>query len=450
METTEDRRWVERLTWTRIPTPSGEYHLALYSNGTDEREHMALVAGDVAGRSDVPVRIHSECLTGDVFGSLRCDCGRQLEQAMSLIGREGRGVVIYLRQEGRGIGLLDKLRAYDLQDEGYDTVDANLALGHEIDEREYDIAAGILRELDVQSVRLLTNNPVKVSALRELGVVVSGRVPVVAGVTPENYRYIQTKIARLHHVIDHADPPARERAGGTPITAAELMTAPVVKVNGYRRPSVTISYAQCLDGSIAARGGRRMRISGDQSMKMTHRLRAGHDAILIGIGTALADDPRLTVRLVSGPNPQPVVVDSKLRLPTSAKLFTHGTGEPWIVTSNAADGKRQRQLEAAGATVIRVSCDGTGEIDLAQMLAALATRGIRSVMVEGGSRMIAGFLSTRLVDLVVVTLSTRLVGGLRVFGENGDAPELGHPRLGNIHYQRMGEDVVLWGEPAWD
>ena len=192
---------VQQLACARIPTDFGEFQLCLYENDKDDKEHLALVMGDVRDE-DVLVRVHSECFTGDVLGSRRCDCGDQLHGAMRIIGEAGRGVIVYLRQEGRGIGLLDKLRAYNLQDEGYDTVDANLMLGHQADEREYDVAAAILIDLGVRSVRLLTNNPDKVTSLKALGIQVSERVPIQAPVHPENAFYLSTKAIRMRHQLD--------------------------------------------------------------------------------------------------------------------------------------------------------------------------------------------------------------------------------------------------------
>ena len=156
-------------TSARIPTANGEFTLSLYQTTVDDKEHLALVVGNVAQQENVLVRIHSECFTGDVLGSLRCDCGPQLNQAMQLIASESAGVILYLRQEGRGIGLRNKLRAYNLQDEGYDTVDANLLLGHEADERDYSVAALMLHDLGVRSLRLLTNNPAKIESLAAAG-----------------------------------------------------------------------------------------------------------------------------------------------------------------------------------------------------------------------------------------------------------------------------------------
>jgi len=192
---------VERLTCSRIPTAHGEFSLCLYANNQDDKDHLALVMGEVEGQPDVLVRIHSECFTGDVLGSQRCDCGPQMDAALRLIANDGRGVLIYLRQEGRGIGLRDKLRAYNLQDQGYDTVEANWMLGHEADERNYSLAAAILEDLGPRSVRLLTNNPEKLQALRDLGIAVVDRVPLETEVTVENAEYLRAKASRLNHFL---------------------------------------------------------------------------------------------------------------------------------------------------------------------------------------------------------------------------------------------------------
>jgi GTP cyclohydrolase II len=191
-----------RVTSARIPTEKGEFQLCLYSNDCDNKEHLALVMGEVSGKQNVLVRVHSECFTGDVLGSRRCDCGEQLERAIALIAEAGAGVLVYLRQEGRGIGLFNKLLAYNLQDSGMDTVDANLALGHQADERDYTIAAGILQDLGVKSVRLLTNNLLKVEALRQLGIPVVRRVPLQTKANPDNVLYLQTKARRMNHLLN--------------------------------------------------------------------------------------------------------------------------------------------------------------------------------------------------------------------------------------------------------
>ncbi|BCJ35589.1 riboflavin biosynthesis protein RibBA [Actinocatenispora thailandica] len=193
---------VERVVGTRLPTPYGQFRAVGYRSLLDDTEQIALVAGDVGDGEDVLVRVHSECLTGDVFGSLRCDCGPQLDAALRTVAAEGRGVVVYLRgHEGRGIGLLSKLRAYHLQDGGADTVDANLALGLPADARDYGIGAQILADLGVRSIRLLTNNPDKWTALAGYGLRIAERValPVPAG--PDNINYLKTKRDRLGHLL---------------------------------------------------------------------------------------------------------------------------------------------------------------------------------------------------------------------------------------------------------
>ncbi|TPQ25597.1 GTP cyclohydrolase II [Methylomonas sp. EFPC3] len=196
---------VEDKVQTRIPTEHGEFILHYYSNSLDDKEHVAFVKGDVAGKDDVPVRIHSECFTGDVLGSRRCDCGEQLDMALDMIDTAGYGVLIYLRQEGRGIGLLKKLQAYNLQDQGLDTVDANIKLGHLADERQYDIAALILDNLKVHSIELITNNPQKIDELTKLGVQVNNRIAIETRIHRDNLDYLKTKAERMRHMLSVPD-----------------------------------------------------------------------------------------------------------------------------------------------------------------------------------------------------------------------------------------------------
>ncbi|HEY9240415.1 MAG TPA: bifunctional 3,4-dihydroxy-2-butanone-4-phosphate synthase/GTP cyclohydrolase II [Streptosporangiaceae bacterium] len=196
-------RMVRRVVETRLPNAHGNWRALGYLNSMDGTEHLVLVLGDLGDGADILVRAHSECLTGDAFGSRRCDCGAQLEASMEAIAAEGRGVVLYLRgHEGRGIGLLSKLRAYQLQDAGADTVDANLELGLPADAREYSTGTQILADLGVRSMRLLTNNPAKVSGLTGFGIKVTGRVALPTAATPENLRYLTVKRDRLGHQID--------------------------------------------------------------------------------------------------------------------------------------------------------------------------------------------------------------------------------------------------------
>src|SRR5277367_307361 len=192
---------VERIEVVKLPTAYGDFDLHLYRSHTDGQHHVALVKGEVAGKKNVLVRVHSECLTGDVFGSCRCDCGPQLRQAMRQIAAAGRGVIVYMRQEGRGIGLAPKILAYKLQEQGYDTVEANQKLGYGMDLREYGLGAQILADLGLKTIRLLTNNPKKVVGLEGYGLKITEQVPIRIKSNPHNERYLKTKREKLGHLL---------------------------------------------------------------------------------------------------------------------------------------------------------------------------------------------------------------------------------------------------------
>ncbi len=193
---------ITRVSTSKLPTAFGDYLIHIYQDTRTSIEHVALVMGDVVSQENVLTRVHSECLTGDIFSSKRCDCGEQLTLAQQIIAEQGTGIIIYLRDhEGRGIGLTNKIRAYALQDGGLDTVEANVALGLPIDKRRFEAAAEILRDLKVNSIRLLSNNPDKYSALRDTGIAVNSLVPLRTDPNEENHKYLQTKQVKLGHLL---------------------------------------------------------------------------------------------------------------------------------------------------------------------------------------------------------------------------------------------------------
>lgn len=196
---------VKIVSIAELPTRFGDFQIVAFSNDKDGKDHVAIVRGDVTDGEDIPVRLHSECLTGDALGSLRCDCRDQLEAALTAIGKMEKGIVLYLRQEGRGIGLANKIRAYALQDAGLDTVEANLALGFRDDERDYEVAAHMLMSLKVQSIRLMTNNPRKIEDLQRYGIRVNGRIPHVLPPNPHNEFYLRTKAEKSGHLLSLKD-----------------------------------------------------------------------------------------------------------------------------------------------------------------------------------------------------------------------------------------------------
>ncbi|PTD94626.1 GTP cyclohydrolase II [archaeon SCG-AAA382B04] len=233
----------KKLVGIDFPTSHGKFELNLYEDEETQKNHLALLKGNVRDKKEVLVRLHSKCLTGDVFGSLRCDCCSQLDQSLEIIDENGEGVLLYLNQEGRGIGLKSKIHSYKLQDQGYDTVEANKELGYEPDTRDYEIAASILKDLEVKSVKLLSNNPDKIDALEDNGIKITERVPLNPRVTKENIDYLKTKSTRLNHHIDLEKSskltPERERI-------LRFFSRKINEKNGL----ITLFYKQNLNGEL--------------------------------------------------------------------------------------------------------------------------------------------------------------------------------------------------------
>lgn len=420
--------------------------LYYYSNNLDDKEHIALVKGNVSLRKGVVARVHSECFTGDVIGSRRCDCGDQLHKAMQMIGRSDCGVLIYLRQEGRGIGLLEKLKAYNLQDQGLDTVDANIRLGHRPDEREYSFASLILKDLQILSVRLITNNPNKINELSALGIQVDERIPVEIDFHEHNREYLKTKAKKMDHLlnvdVDCSDP------------AQFDFLHPLLKQlrdrnDGHnKRMFITLSFAQSIDGSVAFNRSHGCPLSCRQSLEMTHLLRARHSALLVGVNTIRVDDPKLTVRFANGNNPQPVILDSKLCIPTNAHILNDRHRRPIIITTDRAPPDKKVFLEKLGARVYTVNKTLEGKVELVEAVDLLRSMNFSTLMVEGGASVINQFLSCQLIDYCIITLAPKLIGGLKAV-EDLICPD--HPSPLSIidcQYHRLGSDLIVFGAPS--
>ena len=423
-----------------IPTAFGEFRVRAFESSSGH-VYLALLKGNVEGCAQVLARLHSECLTGDALGSLRCDCGVQLRTALRAVAAEGRGVVLYLTgQEGRGIGLVNKLLAYVEQDLGADTLEANLRLGLPPDTRDYADAAAVLRELGIRSVRLLSNNPVKADGLRSAGVKVDELVPLATASHLRNQRYLDTKQVRFGHLrptgAGLVEPPQ------APVEVRNLLGEVRPRPD---RPYVLLKYAQTLDGRIATRNGDSKWISGEEERRVSHALRAACDAVLVGVGTVLQDDPQLTVRMVPGASPIRIVLDSNLRIPSDAKVLSDDAATI-VMTGPDGDPSRAAELRRVGCAVRQVRRGPSG-VDVSTALADLRQLGVQSVMVEGGSAVITSLLAAGLVDRLIVSISPTVVGaGVEAVGSLGTERISDGVRLTNRSLYVTGDDVLL----GWD
>lgn len=405
----------------------------MYGFWVDGIELVALTVGIDAPPPGVTpwVRVHSECLTGDALGSLRCDCGEQLQAALGAIMDHCYGAVVYARgHEGRGIGLVEKLKAYALQDGGMDTLDANLALGHPADARSYDQAAAVLVDLGLTQISLLSSNPAKEEALAEYGIEVVSRLRVGVPDRPENVFYLNTKRERMCHDSEPTEViPATDAFGG-----------PSEMYDGLRAlgPQFVIGQmGQSLDGFIASRTGDGYALTGREDHRHLHRLRSLVDAVVVGGSTVVADDPRLTVREVAGVSPVRVVVDPRGVAPQGSQVFQDGSvATLWLVADGVSVPSMPGHVE-----VVRVG--GRAKFEPSEVVKVLAARGLGRVLIEGGGRLVSSFVAARALDRLFVTVSPVLIGdgvpGIRFDGTDALADAL----RARSQTFRLGDDVCV-------
>ncbi len=401
--------------------------------------YLALVKGDVAGRCSVVTRLHSECLTGDSLGSLRCECGVQLRLAIRTIGASDRGLLLYATgHEGRGVGLINKLRAYVEQDNGADTIDANVRLGLAVDDRDYADGASVIKALDVRSIRLLTNNPAKVNGLRSAGIEIADVAPLATAAHARNLSYLRAKEHRLGHrrpAGTAADVGDRHEA----IDASDLLGQVSPPVD---RPYLVLKYAQTIDGRIATRTGDSKWISGDSERRISHALRAACDAVLVGVGTVIQDDPQLTVRMVPGVSPHRVVLDSGLRIPSTAKILEPDA--PTTILSTRRSSHERRAMLKARDVKVRLVDPSPDGVELHAGLASLRDEGVESLLVEGGAKVITSMLAAGVVDRLIVGVAPTIIGrGTDSVGALGVNRVTDGIRLTNRRMHALADDVLL-------
>lgn len=436
---------VERVAETVLPTRHGTFRLVGYRDGGGT-EHVVLAQGiddDAPDTTGPPplVRVHSECLTGDALGSWRCDCGEQLDAALAEIAREGRGAVVYVRgHEGRGIGLLAKLKAYALQDQGIDTVDANTALGLPVDARRYDQAAEILQDLGIGAVRLLSGNPAKEEALEDLGIRVVERRGLVVSERSENARYLATKRARMRHdAAPVADAWDLLLDGVVPAAPAPGEAEELAHRYGYVAAAtgqlVIGQLRQSLDGFIASRTGDAglHEDRGDQGH--LQRLRALVDAVVVGASTVLAEDCSLAVEDVPGSSPVRVVLDAGAKVGVQARVLADdGVPTLWITGLGAVVPTGL----PASVEVVRLA---EGDFAPRRVLDILQARGLWKVLIEGGGKTVSRFLDAGVLDRLYLTTAPVLVGdgvpGIRFSGSDA----LDEARSAPVRRFVFGQDI---------
>ena len=406
----------------KLPTLHGIFNCYCFPDET--HEHVAMVYGDITNKKNVITRIHSECFTGDLFGSMKCDCGEQLDAALKYIVSNGSGLVIYLKQEGRGIGLFNKLKAYELQDQNQlDTIESNHQLGFGTDLRSYTHAVQILNFFNINSIQLISNNPEKKSALNHAGITVNKMIELKTNVNPFNKNYLNTKKQKLHHKLTLSE---QKKESKIMITAA---------------------YAQTINGTISLENFSPIQISNKDALHLTHKIRTNHDAILVGINTILTDNPRLTARSVQGSQPQPCIIDTHLRCDTTKNIFQHDKN-PWIFTAST-DSKKIQKIEAAGGTIFQLKKTKKNLLDLNQIIVLLEKKNIKSLLIEGGRTILTQFLEEKLIDSFTITLSPEFLSGTNVLNMKSPLKLSNKVYLSELTSYLLADNIIIEGVPNY-
>lgn len=361
---------------TKLPTEFGTFNVMIYRNNKDQ-DVTAICSGHIKHRQNLPVRVHSACFTAETLGSLKCDCKQQLDLAMSYIA-DHDGIVLYLPQEGRGIGLSNKIRAYALQEEGFDTIEANHMLGLPIDDRTYEDARDILNHLEVDSIKLMTNNPHKIENLEELGIQVNGRIPVACAPNQHSADYLDTKQKSMGHMIK----------------AKQQYNAPLKfpQNKSIKRPLIHVNCALDPKGLSTSKDGQAIALSCEKDWQRVHELREKYDAIAVGANTWLTDNPQLTARMkILGrePSRQPtrVIFSGKQLCPIHNDDQRHT-----FVIGSQPHNSQEHILNH--------------DHNLNTPLSVLNQKGIQSMLVEGGLELITSFVEQNMIDLLTVFVRT--------------------------------------------
>ncbi|MGA1819928.1 MAG: GTP cyclohydrolase II [Thermoplasmatota archaeon] len=415
---------------TRLPTADGSFYIHLFTD-SEGKEHIALVRGDVYKAENVLTRVHSECMTGDLFGSLRCDCGPQLHHAMRMIEEEELGIILYLRQEGRGIGLREKLKAYNLQDQGLDTVDANVELGHKAEQRRYDVAAKMLEVLGVASIRLLSNNPDKVKKLQKLGVSITERVPIEPKVHVENLKYLTTKVERMGHILD-----TRELHPFLPEIDDVIRFVRREKENKAGSPFITVLNLRTLNGKYPNMDGSdRERETGIRVLK--ERLSNLHQGLLLGpydmeVFHGFQDEV--------GPIRTVLIFDPKGEVELCPSKETRDQLDIKFLHLGSLPEKRSAELQSCGFEAYDIS-NGRGEISIERLLDVIPSLGIDSLLTEGTNDIARFFQKRKMADIIIHILVPVFHGTDLEKEDSG--PDLVSPRT-----VKLGDTTVYYSVSA--